>query len=33
LTPDELRWLHGWRGSAAVVETVDEALRATGVTA
>ena len=32
LTPDELRWLHGWRGSAVVVETVDEALKATGVT-
>ena len=32
LTPDELGWLLGWRGSATVVETIDEALKATGVT-
>jgi Holliday junction resolvase len=31
LTPDELRWLHAWRGSAAVVETVEEALKEVGV--
>jgi hypothetical protein len=31
LTPDELRWLHEWRGSAVVVETVEEAMRAVGV--
>jgi Holliday junction resolvase len=31
LTPDELRWLHAWRGSAAVVETVEDALKEVGV--
>jgi len=31
LTPDELRWLYAWRGSAAVVETVEEAMKAVGV--
>ena len=33
LTPDELRWLHQWRGAAQVVETVEEALKAVEVLA
>jgi len=31
LTGDELRWLHGWRGAATVVETVEEAMKAVEV--
>lgn len=31
LTPDEARWHQEWQGSALVVESVDDALKAVGV--
>lgn len=32
LTPDEALWLDSWRGQAAIVRTIDEALQAIGAT-
>lgn len=33
LTPDEALWLDSWRGQAAIVRTIDEALEAIGALA
>jgi len=32
LTPDEALWLDTWRGQAAIVRSIDEALKAIGAT-
>jgi Holliday junction resolvase len=31
LTPDQVEWIHGWRGVVHIVRSVDEALELVGV--